>query len=80
MRTTIDIPDALFRRAKQAAARQGGTLREVVVRALEAHLARRAGKPYAFEWRSIEGGPAIPAEVMKSRAAFYEYFGLERKA
>lgn len=79
MRTTIDIPDVLFRRAKQAAAREGGTLREVVLRALEAHLEKGTRKPYKFDWQTVEGGQPIPEEVMRSRAAFYEYFGLERK-
>ena len=38
MRTTVEIPDPLFRRAKLAAAEEGGTLRELVVRGLEAVL------------------------------------------
>lgn len=38
MRTTIDIPDALFRQLKSAAALQGETLRSFLLRAAEAEL------------------------------------------
>ena len=58
MRTTIDIPTPLFKRAKAAAAEQGTSLRAVVVRALEAHLAKPApAKPYKFEWEGVSLGP-----------------------
>ncbi|HEY7336167.1 MAG TPA: hypothetical protein VH639_14855 [Bryobacteraceae bacterium] len=35
MRTTVDIPDALFRRAKALAAMEGSSLKDLIVRALE---------------------------------------------
>lgn len=38
MRTTIDLPDALFKEAKSVAALRDLTLREVVVRALQREL------------------------------------------
>ena len=38
MRTTIEIADALLRRAKKKAAESGQTLREVVETALRAYL------------------------------------------
>ena len=41
MKTTLDIPDPLFREAKMVAARDGTTLRAVVTQALEAELKRR---------------------------------------
>jgi plasmid stability protein len=41
MRTTLDLPDALYRRLKIQAAREGRTLREVVLRYLEEGLSRR---------------------------------------
>ena len=41
MRTTIEIPDDLFRRAKATAALQGSTLKDLVVRALERELAQQ---------------------------------------
>lgn len=58
MRTTLDLPTPLFKRAKAAAAREGTTLRAVVVRALEAHLSQpAAGKPYRFAWKGVSLGP-----------------------
>jgi len=42
MRTTLDLPDGLFRKAKLQAVHEGIALKEVVTRALERGLA--AGK------------------------------------
>jgi len=71
MRTTIDIPTPLFKRAKAAAARDGTTLRAVVLRALEAHLAKpAAAKPYRFEWKGVDLGPMSEQErweIMKDQ-------------
>lgn len=84
MRTTIDIPTPLFKRAKAAAARDGTTLRAVVVRALEAHLAKpAAAKPYRFEWKGVDLGP-IPEdklwEIMKDQdRQWYKDFLEEEK-
>lgn len=74
VRTTIDIPDQLFRRAKKAAAEQDMTLREVVLRALRAHIetpARTAA--YRFDWKVFPGAlrPGLPIE---SNAALEEFF------
>ncbi|HVZ71107.1 MAG TPA: hypothetical protein VHJ20_01925 [Polyangia bacterium] len=41
MRTTVNIPDGLLEQAKRAADREGGTLSDVVERALRDHLLRR---------------------------------------
>jgi hypothetical protein len=48
MKTTLEIPDALFRRAKSAAAEQGIPLRELVSQALAEKLSPRVGddKPW----------------------------------
>jgi len=71
MRTTIDIPTPLFKRAKAAAAEQGTTLRAVIVRALEAHLAKPVpAKPYKFEWEGVSLGKMSEEkrwEIMKDR-------------
>jgi len=57
MKTTLEIPDPLFREAKMLAAREGATLRAVVTRALAAEL-ERAGHPGATPppWRKAFGG------------------------
>ncbi len=40
MKTTIEIPDPLFRRAKSVAAEQGIALRELVSQAIAGKVAR----------------------------------------
>ena len=53
MKTTIEIPDPLFRKAKSKAAERGQTLKEIVTEALQEKLAagtdktRPGGEP---EW------------------------------
>ena len=49
MKTTIDLPDALYRRAKIRAAEQGTTLRSLLMESLEAYLLEPA-----------EPGPELP--------------------
>ena len=52
MKTTIEIPDVLFRRVKSKAAERGQTLKEFVSEALQAKLAFRKGtvRPREPEW------------------------------
>ncbi len=40
MKTTIDLPDALFRRAKATAAHRGVSLKALITRAVESDLER----------------------------------------
>jgi hypothetical protein len=47
MKTTLDIPDDLFRRVKATAALEGCSLKDFVSRALEHRLAPAAGRPDA---------------------------------
>ena len=49
MKTTIDIPDVLFRKAKSRAAERGQTLKEFVSEALQEKLAPRTGAPRSGE-------------------------------
>jgi hypothetical protein len=49
MKTTLEIPDPIFRRAKSAAAEHGIALREFVTEAVKEKLAanaKSAGKPW----------------------------------
>lgn len=48
MKTTVDIPDAVFRRAKATAAERGQALREFVTEALQEKLTGR-GTPAASD-------------------------------
>ena len=43
MKTTLEIPDNLFRQAKATAARRGTALKEFVCDAIEEKLARESG-------------------------------------
>ena len=45
MKTTIELPDALFREAKATAARRGTALKEFFREALAEKLARETGAP-----------------------------------
>lgn len=71
MRTTIDIPDALFRRAKRAAAEQGVALREIVLRALGAHLDAAPATGYVFDWR-VDAGSWNPDLPIDNNAALLD--------
>jgi hypothetical protein len=44
MRTTVDLPDQLLRRAKAAAALEGRSLKDLLVEALEARLQVSTGQ------------------------------------
>jgi len=54
MKTTIEIPDPLFRKAKSRAAERGQTLKEFVTDALQARLATEpeGGPPGEPPWMS----------------------------
>ena len=56
MKTTIEIPDELFRRSKATAALRGESLKEFVTQAIRERLARQGGVgPTSRGWRSVFG-------------------------
>lgn len=56
MKTTLELPDEIFRRTKAAAALRGESLKELVTRALQAYLDRRPPEaPVQRGWRSVFG-------------------------
>jgi len=60
MRTSIDIPDGLFERAKRLAQSRRTTLRELAIEGLEAVLERHRRGQTKFRLRDAsfgEGGP-----------------------
>ncbi len=65
MKTTIEIPDELFRRAKATAALRGESLKDVVANALEEHLEREDSLSAKLGWRRVFGRASqdIVAEV-----------------
>ena len=57
VKTTLEIPDALFRKAKATAARQGHTLKQLVQEALTEKLARTEGaETQEKPWMALAGG------------------------
>lgn len=59
MRTTLDLPDDLLRRAKIAAVHRGSTLRDLVASGLRRELAASA---------SAQARPGLPAIMLPSDA------------
>ena len=63
MKTTLEIPDDLFRRTKAMAALRGESLKELFTEALQAYLERETpGEASQRGWRSVFG-KARPEEV-----------------
>ncbi|WP_022798614.1 hypothetical protein [Thermus islandicus] len=75
MRTTLDLPDPLYRRLKLQAAREGKTLRELVIRYLEEGL-RRGGSPGPRPLPRVpEAGRRIPVRTHEELWALLEEEG-----
>ena len=55
MKTTIEIPDPLFRKAKSKAAENGQSLKELVNEALQEKLSGRSGNPRRGEPEWMQG-------------------------
>lgn len=55
MKTTLEIPDLLFRKAKAKAAERGQTLKQLVTEALQEKLAVNTGKARPGEPEWMEG-------------------------
>ncbi len=74
MKTTLEIPDALFRQAKAAAAEQGIPLRELVTLALAEKLRgpSSAQKPWMSSFGKLRG---LHAETLQIDKLITEEFG-----
>lgn len=55
MKTTLEIPDALFRRAKARAAESGQTLTRLLSEAIDEKLARPTSASRKKPWMSFAG-------------------------
>ena len=74
MKTTLEIPDVIFRRAKSVAARDGKSLKQFVNEALEAKLNEGASSAMP-EWRKLFGAlKAHRVELRKIDAAVADEF------
>ena len=63
MRTTIDLPDHLFRRAKAVAAVRGSSLKDLVIRALEREVNVKGSPGASSNRRPIQ----IPVIHLRSK-------------
>jgi len=79
MRSTVDFPDELFRRAKRRAADDGVPFRAVLEAALRRYLegGESGRKRYRLRWRA-EKGKLRPGVRLDDRAALFDLMG-ERK-
>lgn len=55
MRTTIDIPDHLMKKAKIKAVEEGITLKEFLTSCLEKELSESTGKKSEKSWKGLQG-------------------------
>lgn len=73
MRTTVDIHDELLRTAKQRAAEETTTLREIVDRALRQYFAEPAThKPFKLRWKPHSRGVIQPGVVLEDRDSLFD--------
>ncbi len=76
MRTTLDINDVIYRRAKALAAKQGIRLRELIESSLRQTLKEAANPPkekYKLHWEVVRGTEPPPFDV-SDRNALYDFF------
>ena len=79
MRTTIRLPDQLLAKAKQLAAAGGVTLNDLVVDAVRAALAGRAGRVSESEraWPTYRGNGVQPGVDLECNAALEDLMGVD---
>lgn len=74
MKTTVEIPDSLFRRAKVVAAQRGLRLRDLFTEALERMLGEPAGATVPA-WKQLAGELGdLRRETRRINAAIAEEF------
>ena len=73
MRTTLDLDDALIRKAKSRATDEGTTLTALIEEALRRYLAPAppTGKPFRLKLLTKRGRP-VPGVNLADRDALYE--------
>lgn len=80
MRTTLEIPDKLFREAKATAAKKGITLKALITRAIERELQRESGFKHSGEpeWlrmaRDFSRDPDMVKEIRRIQETIDEEF------
>lgn len=74
MRTTIDIPDHLMKKAKIKAVREGITLKKLLINSLEKELAGSFEGPQEVPWKSLRGQGSADA-LRAEESGFEDYQG-----
>ena len=80
MRTTVDINDELLRTAKQRAADEQATLRDVFDRALRQYLTQTSPKKFKLRWKAHKGGRRQPGVVLEDRSALFDLMDGRRRS
>lgn len=78
MKTTLEIPDPLFRKAKSKAAERGQSLKQLVTEALQEKLAADSGRQPAAPPRWMQGFGKLRRlrkETRRLQAGIDEQFG-----
>ena len=76
MKTTVELPVELFRRAKATAASQGISLKRLFSEALEDRLRRDQVGPITPAWRKLFGGlSSLRKETRRITRLMEEEFG-----
>lgn len=74
MKTTLEIPDVLYRQVKARAALKGQTVKDFMVEAVRAKLADNGAKPNKKTgWRAVYGA-ADPKEIAELQRIIDEEF------
>ena len=73
MRTTVDIPDEMYRAIKVMAAERGGTVRVLILEGLETVM--RTRKPPRSGWEPPEDPSAEPGSMEADRETNDELVG-----
>ncbi|MDR2429626.1 MAG: GxxExxY protein [Puniceicoccales bacterium] len=75
MKTTLEIPDAVFRKAKTVASRNGQSLGSYITHAIDARLAEDARRANTRPWMRHAGAlKSHAAELAKLRATIADEF------
>ena len=76
MKTTVEIPDELFRRAKARAASRGISLKQLFTQAIEERLRREGSRPTEPAWKGLAGQLGqLRRETRRIQARIDEEFG-----
>jgi hypothetical protein len=76
VKTTVELPDELFRRAKAMAATQGMSMKTLLSEAVEERLRRDGSRPTEPAWKALAGALApLRKETRRINALIDDEFG-----